>query len=54
MSKLFRATVEATEEAVVNAMLAAVTTVGRDGNMLYALPVDQLLATLRGAGRLAT
>ncbi|MDP9185264.1 MAG: P1 family peptidase [Actinomycetota bacterium] len=53
LSAVFRATVEATEEAVVNAMLAAHTTTGRDGNVLYALPVDQLLTVMRAAGRLA-
>ena len=50
---MFRATIEATEEAVVNAMLAAHTTVGRDGNVLHALPADQLLTVMRAAGRLA-
>jgi D-aminopeptidase len=54
MSALFHATVEATEEAVVNAMLASHSMVGRDGNTLYALPADQLLSALRDAGRLAT
>jgi D-aminopeptidase len=52
LSAVFRATVETTEEAVVNAMLAAHTTVGRDGNVLHALPVDRLLTVMRGAGRL--
>ena len=52
MSALFHATVEATEEAVVNALLAARSMVGRDGNTLYALPVDQLLTALRDAGSL--
>jgi D-aminopeptidase len=52
VSAVFRATVEATEEAVVNAMLAAHTTVGRDGNVLHALPVDRLLGVMRAAGRL--
>ena len=53
LSAVFRATVEATEEAVVNAMLAAHTTVGRDGNTLHALPVDRLLGVMRAAGRLS-
>jgi D-aminopeptidase len=50
---VFRATVEATEEAVVNALIAAHTTTGRDGNTLYALPVDQTLTLLDEAGRLS-
>jgi hypothetical protein len=35
-------------------MLASHSMVGRGGNTLYALPVDQLLSALRDAGRLAT
>jgi D-aminopeptidase len=54
ISAVFRATVEATEEAVVNALFAATTTVGRDGYTLSALPVEGTLALLRDAGRLAT
>jgi D-aminopeptidase len=49
---LFRATVEATEESVVNALLAAHATIGRDGNAYHAIPVDRTLAILRAAGRL--
>ncbi len=52
LSELFAATVEASEEAVVNALLAAETTVGRDGNTLFAMPVDRVQAFLRAAGRL--
>ena len=46
------ATVEATEEAVIDAMLMADTMVGRDGNTAVALPVDQLLALMKQYGRL--
>ena len=53
MSRLFRATIEATEEAVVNALVAAHAVTGRDGNALPALPVDRMLGVLREAGRLA-
>ena len=53
MSALFRATVEATEEAVINALVAAHTVTGRSGNTLHALPIDRTLAVLRAAGRLA-
>jgi D-aminopeptidase len=52
MHELFAATVEATEEAVVNALFAAETLVGRDGNTLFALPVDRVLELLDRAGRL--
>jgi D-aminopeptidase len=53
LSGLFQATVEATEEAVVNALFAAETTVGRRGHTLHALPVDRTLELLDEAGRLA-
>jgi len=53
ISSVFKATIEATEEAVVNALLASHTTTGRDGNTLFALPVDRLLSVLRAAGRTA-
>jgi D-aminopeptidase len=53
MSAIFKATVEATEESVVNALLAAETTVGRAGNTLHAMPVEPVLDLLGRAGRLA-
>lgn len=53
ISAIFRAAVEATEEAVVNAMFAAETTVGRDGATLHALPVERTLELLDRAGRLS-
>ncbi|MEO8423983.1 MAG: P1 family peptidase [Actinomycetota bacterium] len=52
LGELFAATVEATDEAVVNALVAAETTVGRDGNTLYAMPVDRVLPMMERAGRL--
>lgn len=39
---LLRAAGESTEEAVLNCMLQAGTTVGRDGHVRHALPVEQL------------
>ena len=52
MSSLFRATVEATEEAVLNALVAARTMEGINGNTAYALPHDRLQNVLRKYGRL--
>jgi len=49
---LFAATVEATAESVLNAMVAAETMVGRDGNIAYALPMDEVRELLRAHGRL--
>ena len=48
----FRATVEATEEAVIDSMLCNRTMVGRDGNRSIALPHDELLAIMGRHGRL--
>jgi D-aminopeptidase len=47
----FAAVVEATEEAVLNCLLAAPTVTGRDGNTSYGLPADQVSELLRAAGR---
>ena len=52
LNPFFRATVEATEEAVVNALVAAETMTGRDGHTVYALPHERLRAILRRYGRL--
>jgi D-aminopeptidase len=43
---LFQATVEATEEAVINALFRAETMVGRDGNEREALPVERVVDLL--------
>ncbi len=51
MHELFEAAVDATAESVFNALTAAHTTVGRDGNVAYALPIDRLVETLRRYGR---
>jgi L-aminopeptidase/D-esterase-like protein len=51
---VFVATVEATEEAVVNAMIAAETIEGADYRRSYAIPHDQLRALLGKYGRLNT
>ena len=52
ITPLFQAAVEATEEAVVNALVAAETVVGRDGNTLFAVPHAELQELLRAAGRI--
>jgi D-aminopeptidase len=51
MNPLFAATVQATEEAIVNAMVAATTMTGADGFRVYALPHDRLIAAMRKYGR---
>jgi len=52
MDALFQATIEATEEAVVNAMVAAKTMTGVDGHTVEALPHDKLREVLRKYNRL--
>jgi D-aminopeptidase len=49
---LFYATVRATEEAIVNAMVAADTMIGADGIRVLALPHDRVREILRAHGRL--
>jgi D-aminopeptidase len=46
MNGLFLAVVEAVEEAILNALVAAQTMTGRDGHTLHALPPDELGALL--------
>ena len=53
-SPLFLATVQATEEAIVNALVAAETMTGIDGNTVYAIPHDRLVEALRKYNRLTT
>ena len=42
LTPLFRAAIEATEEAIVNAMVAAKTMTGADGLLFHELPEDKL------------
>jgi len=52
IDEVFLATIQATEEAVINAIVAAETMTGFRGNTVYALPHDRLRAVLRRYGRL--
>ena len=52
MDPFFRATIDATEEAVVNAMLAAQTMTGVDGMRVFGLPGDRVVAALKKYGRM--
>ncbi len=47
MSSLFMATIEATEEAIINSLFAAETMTGRDGHTVEALPVQKVLEILK-------
>jgi D-aminopeptidase len=52
LDPLFKAVVEATEESVVNALVAAQTMTGAEGYRFYGLPHAQLRAILKRYGRL--
>ena len=49
---VFEATVQAVEEAIINAMIAAETMEGINGNKAYALPHDLLIKTLKAYNRI--
>jgi D-aminopeptidase len=52
LDPLFKGVVEATEEAVVNALVAAQTMTGADGYRFYGIPHEPLRAVLKRYGRL--
>jgi D-aminopeptidase len=54
IDRLFEGVIESTEEAIVNALVAADTMVGRDGVTAHRLPHDRLREVLAAHGALAT
>ena len=52
MGPLFAATVEATEDAIINAMVAAETMIGADNHKVIALPHDRVREILKKHNRL--
>ena len=52
ITPIFEATVQAVEEAIINAMVAAETMEGINGNTAYALPHDLLIKTLKKYNRI--
>ncbi len=46
LNPLFEATVEAAEEAIINALFMAETTIGQDGNEAHALPIDRCVEVM--------
>ena len=52
LNGLFEATVQATEEAIINALIAAETMTGRDGHKVIALPHDRLRDVMKKYNRL--
>jgi L-aminopeptidase/D-esterase-like protein len=53
MNAIFLATVQATEEAVINALVAAETMTGVNNHKVVALPHDRLQEVLKKYNRLA-
>jgi D-aminopeptidase len=53
MDELFIATIQSTEEAILNAMTGAITMTGINGNTVYALPHERVRDILKRYGRLA-
>jgi D-aminopeptidase len=51
MSPLFLATIEATEEAILNSLFAAESMTGRDGHEIQALPIDKVLELMKKYNR---
>lgn len=52
ITPLYQATVEATQEAILNALTSARTVVGRDGNTSYGIPLDQVERIMNAYRRL--
>ncbi len=52
ITPLFEATVAATEEAIINAMIAAETMQGVNGNKVYAIPHDRLIQAMKKYNRI--
>jgi D-aminopeptidase len=52
ISDLFAAAIEATEEAIVNALCMATTTTGRENRVSHAIPLDRLQEVMAKYGRL--
>jgi D-aminopeptidase len=47
MSPLFLATIESTEEAILNSLFAAETITGRDGHTIESLPIDEVIILMK-------
>jgi D-aminopeptidase len=52
MTALFKAVADSTEEAIVNALCRATTTVGISGHTAYELPLDRAQEIMRRYNRL--
>jgi D-aminopeptidase len=53
MNALFTATIQATEEAIINALFAGKTLVGINGNTMYGLPKEKVVSIMKKYNRYA-
>ncbi len=52
LGPIYQATVEATQEAILNALTSAETMIGRDGNTAFGIPLDQVQEIMKKYGRI--
>ena len=52
MSPIFMATIEATEEAIINSLFAAKTMTGRDNHRIEALPIEKVIKIMKDYNRI--
>lgn len=52
ITPIYQGTVEATQEAIINALTSARTIVGRNGNTAHGIPLDQVLGIMKKYNRL--
>jgi D-aminopeptidase len=52
LSPLFLATIESTEEAILNSLFAAKTMTGREGHAIESLPIDKVIELMKKYGKI--
>ena len=52
VTPLFLATIEATEEAIINSLFAADTMTGRDGHEISALPIEEVIKIMKNFNKM--
>lgn len=52
MSPLFLATIESTEEAILNSLFAAQTMTGREGHTIESLPIEKVIELMKKYGKI--
>lgn len=49
---LYRATIQATEEAIINSLIAGESMIGINGSVVYSLPHDKLIEIMKKYNRI--